>query len=204
MKIALLGATGRTGRIVIEEALRRGHSVRALARDAAKVEAREGLEVVEGQATRDGDVARVVEGCDAVVASLASSNKEAVCSAATNHVIAAAKTGGPDRYLAISGAGVDRAGDAKGTGDKVVGAIMKVVVGGMLRDRQAELAALEASTLRWTLARPPRLVDGDASAYRTSLERPQASSVTRAAVAHFLLDALEKNEFVREAPFVSG
>ena len=39
MKILLLGATGRTGIQIIEEAMERGHSISAIARDPAKLEA---------------------------------------------------------------------------------------------------------------------------------------------------------------------
>jgi uncharacterized protein YbjT (DUF2867 family) len=35
VKIAVLGATGRTGRLVVDELLRRGHAVVALVRDPA-------------------------------------------------------------------------------------------------------------------------------------------------------------------------
>ena len=97
-----------------------------------------------------------------------------------------------------------RPGDQKGVPDKAIGLIMKVVVGGMLRDRQRELALLQASKLDWTLARPPRLTDGDPKGYRTSLERPPSTAITRADLAQFLVDQLETNEFSRRAPFVAN
>jgi len=37
MKILLLGATGRTGKYVIEEALKKGHKISAIARDPEKI-----------------------------------------------------------------------------------------------------------------------------------------------------------------------
>lgn len=206
MHIALLGATGRTGTLFLEGALDAGHTVRALVR-GGKQPARAGherLEVVPGEATTVADVTKVCEGADVVVACLASSNKETVCSQATANVVVQAENGGPTRYLAVSGAGVDVPGDEKGVGDRVVGAIMGVVVGKMLADRQREYERLVSSPLNWTLARPPRLIDGDARDYRTSLQRPQATSVTRAAVAQFLLDNLDSDEFAGKAPFVSA
>ena len=201
MRIALLGGTGRTGQLVVPRLLERGHAVRALTRGGAVPE---GAERVAGQATDAGDVAELVSGCDAVIAALASTNSEPVCSRASEAVVAAAANGGPTRYIAISGAGVDVAGDKKGLPDKAIGLIMKVVVGGMLRDRQRELALLQASKLDWTLARPPRLTDGDPKGYRTSLERPPSTAITRADLAQFLVDQLETNEFSRRAPFVAN
>ena len=39
MKIAVIGATGKAGQKIVEEALRRGHDVTAIVRSAAKVTA---------------------------------------------------------------------------------------------------------------------------------------------------------------------
>ncbi|WP_019448281.1 NAD(P)-dependent oxidoreductase [Cupriavidus sp. BIS7] len=51
MKIAIIGATGNVGTRLTEEALRRGHSVTALARQASRLQTRDGV------TTRDVDVA---------------------------------------------------------------------------------------------------------------------------------------------------
>ena len=201
MRVAVLGGTGRTGRLVVPLLIERGHAARVLTRGP---DVPAGAERVEGLATEVADVARAVEGCDAVVACLASSNSEPVCSRATAGVIAAATDGGPRRYIAISGAGVDAPGDAKGVPDKLIGAIMKVVVGGMLRDRQRELGMVRESDLDWTFARPPRLTDGAPKGYRTSLERPPSTAITRADLAAFLVDQLSSDAFSRAAPFVAN
>ena len=42
-KIAIIGATGRAGSQLLEEALRRGHSVTAIARNATKLGERAGV-----------------------------------------------------------------------------------------------------------------------------------------------------------------
>ena len=199
MKIALLGATGRTGSHVLSIALDRGHEVVALVRGEPPQQ-RSGLTVVKGSAVEKVDVARAAEGCDAVVSCLASSNKEAVCSRAAEAAIAA----GASRFVTIGGAGVDVEGDEKGFGDKVIGGIMKVVVGRMLADRQRELELLQQSAVRWTMARPPRLTDAAGSDYRTSLERPPSTAIGREALATFIVDELERDAFVGKAPFVAA
>lgn len=67
MNIALIGATGFVGKAVLEELLSRGHPVRALQRDAAKVAARPGLEVRSVDVLGGGDLAASLAGVDAVV-----------------------------------------------------------------------------------------------------------------------------------------
>ena len=67
MNIALIGATGFVGSAVLDELLRRGHRVTALARNPAKLAPREGLTVREADAQDAAQVARAVAGHDAVV-----------------------------------------------------------------------------------------------------------------------------------------
>lgn len=68
MKTLVIGATGSMGRLVVEEAIRQGHHVRALVRSEAKGR---GLpkqaEAVVGDLTKPHTLAAAVEGVDAVV-----------------------------------------------------------------------------------------------------------------------------------------
>lgn len=67
MNIALIGATGFVGQALLAELLSRGHRVRALQRDAAKLAARPGLEVRSVDVLGDADLAASLAGVDAVV-----------------------------------------------------------------------------------------------------------------------------------------
>lgn len=67
MNIALIGATGFVGKAVLEELLSRGHTVRALQRDAAKLAARSGLDVRSVDVLGSGNLAAALAGVDAVV-----------------------------------------------------------------------------------------------------------------------------------------
>lgn len=68
LTVLVVGATGSIGGPVVEEALRKGHAVRALARDAQKARRlTPGAEVVVGDLTRPETLAAAVEGVDAIV-----------------------------------------------------------------------------------------------------------------------------------------
>ncbi|MFT7772876.1 NAD(P)-dependent oxidoreductase [Roseateles sp.] len=67
MNIALIGATGFVGAALLEELLSRGHQVRALQRDTAKLAARPGLEVRAVDVLNSGNLAAELKGADAVV-----------------------------------------------------------------------------------------------------------------------------------------
>ena len=64
MNVTVFGATGRTGRPLVEQALARGHEVVAFARSAGDVEPRARVTVVEGDAYTGDGVAGAVAGAD--------------------------------------------------------------------------------------------------------------------------------------------
>jgi putative NADH-flavin reductase len=98
-KIAIIGATGRAGSQLLEEALRRGHSVTAIARNTAKIGQRAGV------VTREVDVA------DSAALQAALAGHDAVISTAHFSTIAASaiiepvKKAGVKRLLVVGGAG---------------------------------------------------------------------------------------------------
>lgn len=199
MTILILGGTGRTGQLAVAALRGVGHDLRALHRRAVPdVDTRiAGLDDIAAMKDALSDVT-------AVVSTLASGNRDPVCSTATRTLIAAAGDR-PLRYVVVSGAGVDVPGDAKALPDRMIGGLMRLVVGGMLKDRQAEHALLERSALAWTLLRPPRLTDGPATgqvAWR--FETPASTQISRADLAAALVEALSRDDLVRRAPFVSA
>ena len=68
MKIFLLGATGRTGKFVVDEALQRGHELNCLVRDPQKIKSvHERLKVFEGSPDNITDLERAIENCEAII-----------------------------------------------------------------------------------------------------------------------------------------
>jgi putative NADH-flavin reductase len=98
-KIALIGATGRAGSQLLEEALRRGHSVTAIARDISKLAARAGV------------VSQSLDVLDAPALQAAVAGHDLVISAAhfasipASAVIGPVKAAGVKRLLVVGGAG---------------------------------------------------------------------------------------------------
>ncbi|HLF88268.1 MAG TPA: NAD(P)H-binding protein [Anaerolineales bacterium] len=71
MKLTIFGATGRTGRYLVEQALDAGHNVTAYVRNPAKLRYKhENLHVVQGEITEVGKVVEAIAGADAVISAL--------------------------------------------------------------------------------------------------------------------------------------
>lgn len=76
MTVLVVGATGSIGHLVVGEAIRQGHAVRALVRDPPKARRLPAeAQVVVGDVTAPGTLARAVEGVDAVVFTLGSDGR---------------------------------------------------------------------------------------------------------------------------------
>src|SRR4249920_3755878 len=68
MTVLVVGATGSIGRLVVEEAGRKGHAVRVLARDPRKAgRLFPGVEIVTGDLTAPDTLTQAVNGVDAIV-----------------------------------------------------------------------------------------------------------------------------------------
>ena len=205
MRVTLLGATGRTGRLVAAELSRRGHEVVALVRDAARAPA--GATPVVGDATDPTDLARALEGAAAVVSALGPSGKDPDLHRRTAAVLVPAMTAaGVRRFVGVSGAGVDAEGDRKRGRDRVISKLMHVLARSVVEDKEGEMAAFAASDLEWTFVRPPRLGDGPATGAVESDPHVSTRStrMSRADLAVHLVDVLEQGLHVRRAPFAAS
>jgi putative NADH-flavin reductase len=124
----VLGATGRTGRRVVEYALAEGRAVRALARDPAALDAlaHPRLAVVAGDARDPGAVAEVVAGAAAVVSALGggtTADPGTTRSDGVRHAAAALAAGAPaGRLLLVAGGGILDASAPAASGDAAPGA----------------------------------------------------------------------------------
>ncbi|WP_348970054.1 NAD(P)-dependent oxidoreductase [Pseudomonas atacamensis] len=98
-KIAIIGATGRAGSQLLEEALRRGHSITAIARDTSKV------------GDRAGVVSKSLDVLDSAALQAAVAGHDVVISAAhfatvpASAIVGPVKQAGVKRLLVVGGAG---------------------------------------------------------------------------------------------------
>lgn len=204
MRIAILGATGGTGRETLTQALDAGHTITALVRNPAAVRADgERLTVIVGDALDAASVDTVIKGQDAVFMSLglsasgSSTEVVTVCTTGAQHVVAAMDRHGVRRLVAMSTHGVNDSNDSS----PYVRALWQRM-GERLRDKETMEPVIRASSTDWTIVRAPRISEeppiGD---YRVGerLRIEPESSVSRASVARFVLSELTAPAHVGQA-----
>ena len=110
-KIALFGATGTLGSRILDEALRRGHSVTAVVRDPAKIDRDDaGLTVVTGDVLDPESVAAHAGGQSAVVSAVGGGDGPghiATIKPSAESLVAGIRTlgAGAPRLILVGGAG---------------------------------------------------------------------------------------------------
>ncbi|AYV32412.1 SDR family oxidoreductase (plasmid) [Streptomyces goshikiensis] len=185
MYITVLGATGRTGRIVVERLLAQGHSVRAAVRKSKNAAGLNADLVTFDLTSSDPDrFAAVFAGTDAVINAAATSSmmkKQAdlVDRAGVIAAIDAAAALGVKRWIQVSMMGSGESGR------------VPVYLRAIGQAKHAADTHLAASGMAWTVVRPPWLTDGPAAGLVTVGERVPEGSLTRADLAAVAVECLD-------------
>jgi len=205
MRYTVFGATGGTGRQLVQQALAGGHEVTAVVRDPARLPVRhERLDVVTADVTDPAALTTAVTGRDAVLSALgAPGNKSAgIASRGTEAILSAMEASGTRRYVGLSAAPV-----APGTeGESVFHrTVVLPLVRRALREVYADLSVMEdavrSAGLEWTIVRPPRLTDRPAKGtYRRVIggNVPRSHLVPRADLAAAMLAMVDDPLTVRQ------
>jgi putative NADH-flavin reductase len=208
MRIAVFGAAGRTGALVVDKALGHGHDVVAFQHTTNIAAEHTRLTKVVGDVRDLESVRTAVQDADGVVFALSSSSgaRNQIHEAGIANVIYAMAENEVRTLVAMSAAGVfDR------TSRRLSGSY-RFLVATTLRKTYDDLEAMErrimASDLAWTIVRPYGLSDAPATGhYSMSLDGSllsKAERISRGDVASMLLKALETDTFYRRAVVVAG
>jgi putative NADH-flavin reductase len=200
MKLILLGATGRTGRLVVEQALSRGHAVTAVARASSAahlraIRANGSLQVVVGDPCARDALTPILAGHDAVISCLGQRSRRdaSLLRDSAAAVLAAMAACGVGRYLVVSQALLFPSRNP-------VVILLRALLARHVADSTAMEQLIERSSTDWTIVRPPRLVNGGrARGYRvTAGALPDGAWTMRYAdLAAFLLDAAQNDEHLK-------
>jgi uncharacterized protein YbjT (DUF2867 family) len=208
MKLAVFGATGLTGGLVVSQALAQGHEVTALVRDPSRVSvSHPRLTVLGGSPTAPEDVERCVRGADAVLHGLGIGGKgdgrpTTLVSDSVKVVLAAMAKHGVPRIVCMSNVGAG--GSGTWFANRIVIPLFLRWLLPIIEDKDRMEEALRASSVEWVSVRLPNIVEGPEKPLRISKDgRGIGLSITAASTARFLLEQLTSSEWVRSAPSIS-
>jgi uncharacterized protein YbjT (DUF2867 family) len=212
VNLVILGATGATGRLLVDQALERGHDVVAYVRRPDALPERPGLRVVGGQLSDEPALRSALAGADAVLCAIGPKRVTELFGADLMQrtlpaVTAAMSAAGVRRLVLLSAFGVGSTVSAASPLAKVAfGTAMRSVY----RDKAVAESRLTTSGVDVTTVYPVVLTNGPLS--ETAVVRDLATvsrvsglpRVSRATVAKAMLDAVEDPGSVGKRLLVSG
>ena len=207
MKVLVLGAHGKIGSAVVQQAMAAGHQVTAFVQHAGGYHGPAGVAVKEGDATDLGAVADAVIGQDAVIDTIGGKTPYKSNITLENDVaktvIAAMQRQGVRRLLVTSMLGE---GDSVANANAFVRILLKTFLRGATVDKAAMERDVEASGLDWTIARPAILNDnpstGDVRVFDPTTG-DKAHKIARADLAAWLVAQLEDSDYTHRAVTVA-
>ena len=191
MKLFVMGATGRTGQEVVQQALARDHHVTGFVRSPENFRLKnERLTVLKGNVMDENELFRAMQNHNAVVSTLGP--REVFKPSSMLHDSALATTRAMNRSGVKRLVVLSAAAHFPGILNRIASFIMR----NHMRDSLAMEAIVQASGLDWTIARPPRLTQEGYTTYRSREDAAprMGFSLSRKAVAAFMLDAIEQRK----------
>lgn len=206
MLITIFGANGKVGRLVVAEALSRGHTVRAFCRSQPRFVAHPALTIVRGDIHDASAVETALRGSDAVISTLGSwgTPTKDILTTGIRNIIAAMQSANVRRIVSLTGADARAPGDSLSLLHNLSHAAIQLFAKKILVDGEQHIYILAASKLEWTVIRSPVMVGlSHSSHYALSDSRPLPwQTVSRRAVAASMVDAIDNKSHYRSAPFV--
>jgi putative NADH-flavin reductase len=216
MHVLVIGGSGQTGRLVIDEALQRGHKITALIRNPSALLAKEGLNIVKGTPLEPSNIESAFNAVQgdlptAVIVTLSSPKEKGtrVMSDAHENLVAAMKRHGVSKIATMSSFGV---GSSLANITVIMRwAISNTSLGHSFADHNHVDEILKKSGLKFVLLRPSRLTmakkapvqflgdDGKGLGVFAGI-----GGISRASVVACLVDAVEKSTWDRSTPVISN
>ncbi len=205
MKIFLIGATGKTGRELVKQGLEGGHSITALVRNPNKFKLSDPkLKIIKGNVLKPDSFEKLVQGQDVVISALGHKRffiPTKILSKGTKNIIEAMNKHHVKRFLCITSLGVNDSRFKLGLYYTLF--TVPVILLFYFLDKSRQEKVIMKSELDWTIIRPGQLTNGRK---RTNYKHGHnvgsyilTKMISRASVAHFILNQLEDQTSIRKA-----
>ena len=191
MKIVVFGATGKTGQEIVKQSFAQGYEVTAFVRDPSKMTLEHGgLKIMTGDIYEFTSVTRAIQGQDAVICSLGTSElgKTTVRS---------------ERLVVVTAMGVAESWSTLSFVNKL---FFATLLRNTRQDHEKQEVVVKESDLDWTIIRPSGLTDTPLTESYDIGENilSRTARIARADVAHAIIKEVHDNTFVHKAVTVTN
>lgn len=210
--IAVFGATGKTGSVFTERAVK-NYKVKALVRNPEKLKIKHpNLEVIQDDILNKNNVEKTIKDCQVVVTLIGQvkDSPEDLQTKSIQTIIKAMEKEGVKRLISLTGGGVLNKGEDRPKFiDRLIVFIMKNLAGkgsrNALLDAIQHAEIIKKSNLDWTIVRGPVLTENEPTGkYEVGyVGRIPGITLTRADLSDFILKIISTNDHIRDMPFLA-
>jgi putative NADH-flavin reductase len=212
MKLTIFGASGGTGKQLVEQALARGDEVIAFVRNPLKIAiGHPHLKIAAGELTDAEAVARAIAGSNAVLSALGPKMGRGPSSKPITmgilNILAAMKRHSVQRLVLSWGPSIPSPNDNLTLPFKLLYALVKLTSKSAYLESSDVNVALHSSDRDWTIVRvmAPNNKPKTGNIRIGYLGKGQVGiKISRADLAEFMLEQIEDAKFVRQAPVISN
>jgi len=196
MKLIVFGSTGGIGRNIVEQALRAGHHVTAIARNPSALTIQHAnLEIVKGDVFKPETFDKAMKEQCVVLSAIGinSTKQTTVYSEGVSNIVKAMQKNGVQRIICVSASAVVTSPQLSFP-IRMMTKLLQRILGNMYADLLKMEQVVKQTNLNWTVVRPPRLTKRALTGkYRFAVNEWLSSclSISRADVAHFMLQHID-------------
>ena len=206
--IGIIGASAGVGLLCSRIALERGHRVTTLSRSVDRLPEHPNLRALRGSATDLADLRRASEGADALLVTLGTGMDRKPTQLYTDFgraLLQLQSALGQIPLIVLTGFG---AGDSAAYQGPLARLFFRLFLQAVYANKSELEAMLERSSLNWMLVRPGLLTNGDppgpARVQADYQHGMKVGSVSRLAVARFMVEQAEQPSFLHRKPALSA
>lgn len=211
MNIALFGGSGRSGKYVLRELLKRDFHVKALVRKTGSLcefNSHKNLEIIVGDALDADSVQKTIKDCQAVISTLGhrKNSPSDLVTRSIKIIIQVMQNYQIKRLICLTGAGVYVDGDKPTIMDKILTFIIKTVSPHRFKDGENMVDEVMKSDLDWTIVRTQLQLSkekGGKESIGMVGSKGQTLKCSRGFIARFMVDSISSNDYVKKAPVIS-
>jgi len=206
LNLLIIGGTGKTGRELIKQGLEQGHFITAIVRNPKKIKYNnQNLKVLKGDVLIPESFENAFKGQDAVLSALGHKRffiKTTILSEGTKNIINAMNRNDIKRFICITSLGINDSRFKLGLYYTFF--TIPIILFFYFLDKSKQEKLIMNSDLDWTIIRPGQLTNGrKRTNYKHGLSVGNyilTKMISRASVAHFMLNQLHDLTYFRKTP----
>lgn len=205
--VIVFGATGGTGTELVKQALSKNYHVTAFVRTPSKMKiADENLSIIQGDVLKYQDVLKALENQEVVFCTLGmpASDKSTLRRDGTANILKAMDEKGIKRFVCQTSLGFNGSEALLPWHMKYI--IVPFILKNAFKDHELQEHVIEKSNTDWTIVRPGNMTNGKMTAsyqHGFSSDAKIKLKVSRADVAHFMLDQVDSGAYLQKKAGIS-